>query len=809
MTNLSFRVSSGLKTIIGKELITDDFIAIFELVKNSFDAQAKNVHIFFKNIDDINAKIIIQDDGDGMDFDDIEKKWLFVAYSEKKEHEKDYRDKINNKSRIFAGAKGIGRFSCDRLGGGLKVYTKKNKKEPWNILKINWNDFEENPKKEFQNIPATHTLSKYVPYEADHGTILEISNLRTETGGLWNRDKLIKLRRSLERLINPNQENDVSKFDIYLHCEVEQAADDKLIEEAKNNAQEIPYWNIVNNKIRNLVFENIREKTVEIFINVSPDSSIITTELFDRGKSVYRIIQKNPYGKELHDIAIKLFAFDSIAKTSFTKYMGVRLRDYGSIFLYKNGFRIHPFGDPGDDKLRIDARHQQGVFRTLGSRDISGNISITGSNPYFQETSSRDGGLLENTAFENLRSLLINYGLKRLEKYFIDLTKYGMAKGTLPDQDTLPSDARSMLFDIISELSDAKNIIDFEYNEHIINILQSRSEKSISRLLSNLKKLAKERGNAKDDFLIESEISKAERQLSDLAQAKKEAEEAERKARKRAQLAEQEAKLERERANRALDEAKQAKLAAQEAIASKKNKETQNVFLKSLLSKDLEHLLHMCHGIGQDALTIEKMINNTFLLIRKHKITTIEEFYPILERMAFVAKRIDSKSKIATQANHISAQEEAHTDLIEYIREYLLNIYGGFVFDKNNQIPIEFIQNSFDSFVIHFAPINISMIFDNLLSNSIKHKITKIFVEVIKCDNESLRLRFSDNGTGILKKNIPEIFEFGFTTTNGSGLGLYHTKEILNKINGNIEIDSTYKNGASFLIEFKNNEKHS
>ena len=59
---LHFKVSSGLKNIIGKELINNKFIAIFELVKNSYDAGATNVTIKFENIYSDDSKISIIDD---------------------------------------------------------------------------------------------------------------------------------------------------------------------------------------------------------------------------------------------------------------------------------------------------------------------------------------------------------------------------------------------------------------------------------------------------------------------------------------------------------------------------------------------------------------------------------------------------------------------------------------------------------------------------------------------------------------------------------------------------------------------------
>ena len=121
-----FRVSSAIKDIVGRELITDDFVAVFELVKNSFDALATRVDIIFNE-----DEILIVDNGKGMTADEIESKWLFLGYSAKSDGEerasidnlksvpKDFRSRIGKQTRGFAGSKGIGRFSCDRLGSAV------------------------------------------------------------------------------------------------------------------------------------------------------------------------------------------------------------------------------------------------------------------------------------------------------------------------------------------------------------------------------------------------------------------------------------------------------------------------------------------------------------------------------------------------------------------------------------------------------------------------------------------------------------------------------------------------------------------
>ena len=192
--NIRFKISSGLKNLIGRELITDELIAIFELVKNSFDAHATAVTLTFENLlDENNSKITIADNGKGMSYDDLINKWLFVAYSAKSEGVEDsgeYRDKINSK-RLYAGAKGVGRFSCDRLGAKLNLITLKDTKnaKTENLL-VDWADFEGDAKKQFVDVDVKHQTLKDSPHKMKHGTVLEITGLRDT----WDRKRLLQLK---------------------------------------------------------------------------------------------------------------------------------------------------------------------------------------------------------------------------------------------------------------------------------------------------------------------------------------------------------------------------------------------------------------------------------------------------------------------------------------------------------------------------------------------------------------------------------------------------------------------------------------
>lgn len=93
---LEFKISSALKSIVGKDLITSDYVAIFEIVKNSFDAKATYVQITFED-----DSITIADNGKGMSLDDIKNKWLFLAYSAKRDGSEDIANKFNLSKIVY------------------------------------------------------------------------------------------------------------------------------------------------------------------------------------------------------------------------------------------------------------------------------------------------------------------------------------------------------------------------------------------------------------------------------------------------------------------------------------------------------------------------------------------------------------------------------------------------------------------------------------------------------------------------------------------------------------------------------------
>ena len=325
---LSFRISSGLKNLIGRDLISDRYIAVFELVKNSYDAGASKATISFEQSDDGTERIIISDNGCGMTYADIINKWLFVAYSEKKpqhRQQSSFRDKIK---REVAGAKGVGRFSCDRLGALLTLVTKTEQDKYANRVEVNWNTFELDDTEEFVNIPVHYSITEDLPSGFKSGTTLIIEQLREE----WDRDALLRLKRSLMKLISPDANEGELPFDIELIVESERGNDDKTLKKTGIN----PDRDIVNGIIHNDIFEKLNIKTTCIEVNISPDGELISSKLTDRGEYIFSVVERNRQYRELQDISIVVFYLNQSAKVSFTRQMGgVTPKSYGSVLFIK------------------------------------------------------------------------------------------------------------------------------------------------------------------------------------------------------------------------------------------------------------------------------------------------------------------------------------------------------------------------------------------------------------------------------------------------------------------------------------------
>ena len=136
---LRWRFDVSTFRLIGRDLITDRVTALFELIKNCYDANATEVSVTFENVGKINEEsvITIKDNGIGMSFDDIRDKWMVIGTSSKR------RNPLSPSPflRRCVGEKGIGRFAVDKLGDQLNIITKQAGTKTWLNIYIDWREY--------------------------------------------------------------------------------------------------------------------------------------------------------------------------------------------------------------------------------------------------------------------------------------------------------------------------------------------------------------------------------------------------------------------------------------------------------------------------------------------------------------------------------------------------------------------------------------------------------------------------------------------------------------------------------------------
>lgn len=760
MDYLNFKVSSELKSILGRDLIVNDYIAILELVKNSYDAYATLVEIRFED-----DRIVISDNGKGMSLRDIKEKWLFVGFSAKRDGTEDVKRASfrNNINRNYAGAKGIGRLSCDRLSRELTLMTKSVDSIVTEKLDVRWSLFEEDQRKEMETISIPHEtlLDDCLKYAGDsaYGTTLILSRLYEE----WDREKILNLRKFLEKMINPFQSSS-DEFHIVITAEHELEDDLKCDDYSR-----------VNGEIRNTISTILDIKTTKIESEIR--NGIIHTMLEDRGILMYEIEEDCEY-EHLNHATVSMYYLNRAAKYNFSLRMGMQPVNYGSIFLFRNGIRVLPYGEPNDDSWNLDKRLQQGYNRFLGTRELFGRVDVETENiEDFKEVSSRDGGLINTPSakelfdyFNSIHRRLERYvagvlwGDNFLQKeYFQNIEDAKVVKEQLKEQERDSTSATHLYTNIgskvdfmqlIKSLVNENEVRVISYNKELADIVADVDSTDLIKigLIDDLERIVA----ASNDKYQQEELDKLRASLNELNERRKET----------------------ERALRAQQE--------------------KNRYLSAVrnTSKEVEDMLHVI-AIASDGL--DKILKVLIPSIRNGE-TNNSYVLERLNRMKLYSDRIMQLTKLITKADIKDLRQATNANIVSYTMEYLKKFNGAMYITFDNQIRTTILKK--------LSLLDLSVVLDNLISNSSKAEAKQIHVTF---NNEDTRIimDFSDDGTGVDMEiyNPEDLFEEGVTNrSGGSGIGLSTIKRTMKKqLKGDVKFLGNGKynlKGATFELIF-------
>ncbi|TET36954.1 MAG: ATP-binding protein [Planctomycetota bacterium] len=435
---LKIRPYARLLTMLGEQLIKNERIALIELIKNSYDADASWVKVTFKGFGPKyeikkKSKIIIEDDGIGMKANVIKKHWLNPATPEKKIRKK--KKATTRKGRVIQGEKGIGRYAILKLGKNIRIITKPKGIKNEHIVDFNFskydNDFlEENgePIELFIDdlaIPFETRKPLIIKKESikfgvrkitrlPHGTRIEISDLK----GSWTENKvervykdITKLQSIFQSVIKERKKTIEGDFQVWVY------KDDKLQKYHENYVEQL-------NALfkRQAVFKiekgryNEDKQEFTFRINGKPkaiklrDTKLAGLKTFkDYFGNKGEILDERP--TECGSFEFGFYIFMAPRKAP-PKYLldkeDWKLIKSHRIYLYRDGLRVYPYGEPEDDWLRIDVlRGIVAAGHFLSNDQVVGYINISqANNPKLMDKTNREGLLEQGNATDDFIILI-------------------------------------------------------------------------------------------------------------------------------------------------------------------------------------------------------------------------------------------------------------------------------------------------------------------------------------------------------------------------------------------------------------------
>ena len=802
MEKIPFIVSARAGKLLGRENFSNPEGAIIELVKNSYDADAKSCLVVFDIAFEIEkdnegndkkvlknelSRIYIIDNGEGMTEEVIENQWMKIGTGNKE------TDFISKNKRIKTGAKGIGRFALDRLGYNAEMWTisKNNKGYNWNM---DWKQFDDSDKS-ISEITAELSdssvdISNYINNNFSKiklnnlfndinfktGTILKISNLKDE----WFDNEIAGVFKSLEALIPPKELN--ISFEVnFQHIQqpkefgkVETAFfndyDYKLT--AKYNSAKLSVdFEITRNEID---IETLKKKFPTLFKNSKPPYDIDTLEKksFKYSKQIDNLLKWDLNETNIKllkdvgsfDLTFYYLKYNNSLKENYP-YKSINQKErrnvldkFGGVKIYRDSFRVRPYGDPDNDWLKLGARVAQspaGAGQRIGDwrvrpEQTAGIITISRKeNPLLIDKSDR-GALQENDSYETFKNIIIEV----IHEFELD---------------------RSKILNVFYKF------FTIEKEKERENEIQRRAEVLADKIVLERKK-------------AEVKIYGSSNKKVDLFEEQKEAEE-----------------------RKAYQEAFKDTFKAIED-EKKENDNEEIVQVRGLASLGLimssfAHELKEVRNNSSEIKLLEKIYKNLAPEDKK-RLLEFNDGNDIIDLLKENSEKIKHWIDYSLTAIKKDKRKRGKLNFSTYLSA--LNHIWAKIF-KSKDIRLTISDNTKNSnYSFRAFEMDLDTIFTNLINNSIdsfnslnqvQERNITISLELI--DNE-IEITYSDNGNGLSKvfQEREEIF-LPFTTTKkdrkgneiGTGLGMYLVKNVIDDNNGDIDILDPEK-GFSVKITF-------
>ena len=395
-----FKPRAQILLQLGEQLIKNENIAILELVKNAYDADAKTAIVRLNKAEDLREGFIeISDDGIGMDLDTVANIWMEPGNNHKKKIvEENQRSALG---RLPIGEKGIGRFGVHKLGKTiLMVSRKKGCQEV--VLEINWDQFES---AEYLDDVSIHIEERQPTVFTNDktGTYIKVGRLSS----VWTRGMVRSLYRSLNTLNSPFESDKSFKTKLYTDrpewlegiMTFEDIKEYALFEcQAALQGNTLEEFQYLFKPYELMLGRNLKERTISQEYPI-----VMRKEVNINGVKEFQDIDLAKFN--IGTVKIHLYVFDRDAsvmnhyipdKRAFRNY----LDENGGVCVLRDGIRILNYGEPGNDWLELDSKRVNAPSQRISNNLVLGAVYLNRSESFSLKEKANREGFIEDDAYE-------------------------------------------------------------------------------------------------------------------------------------------------------------------------------------------------------------------------------------------------------------------------------------------------------------------------------------------------------------------------------------------------------------------------
>jgi len=402
--SLPFKPRARMLVLLGDQLIRDAGIAVFELVKNAYDADATRVEVALSNVADrSNGRVIVEDDGCGMEWEQIVNVWLEPG-TDYRQQQKFAGLRTPKFNRLPLGEKGVGRFAAHKLGRKIRLITRKAD-FPEVVVEIDWNTFTTERYLSDAHVRVSERAPEHF-VEKRTGTRIEVSDLNTEL----TRGMVRQIHRAVNSVCSPFSEPTEFRAEMTIeppdNTLVGLLRIEKVLELAPYRATcwvedsqlTYDYEFVPPPGLERITGRQVRERKM----------SIPALDLFakaDFPKKIGRLLLEF----RIYDLDAQTLEYSVSDKKGFKEF----LKNNGGVRVYRDGVRVYDYGEQGNDWLDLGGSRVNEPTGRVSNNQIVGAVHLEGmTSSGLVEKTNREGFIEDSTFF--LFKDIIQFALRQV-----------------------------------------------------------------------------------------------------------------------------------------------------------------------------------------------------------------------------------------------------------------------------------------------------------------------------------------------------------------------------------------------------------